>query len=265
MNWKYLILFAFLLFISCKTTKTLAKTELSINSSSDLMAKVQMAQPTFTTANMSKVSISLKFDKKEMNVSASCKIRRDSVIYLSIHPFIGIELFKAELLPDSIRVFDKMNGRYFVNAYDLFSDNFGVKLDFKSFQALLTNQLFSVDKNGYSTAHGTTLSASLGQQQIEFKNDAIIQTTAVSDSYNILKVLMNDLSNKHQVTIDYSGFSTTSGVNFPKEINILAKNEKNTASCNFLIERVEFDSPIRFVPTNPHRFVRTDIYTLLHK
>lgn len=271
MNCKSFILLSFVLFVSCKATKTLAKTELTISSSSDsslssdFIAKVQLAQPSFSTANMSKVSIALKFDNKEMTVAASCKIRRDSVIYLSIQPLMGIELFKAELLPDSIRIFDKMNGRFFVNSYDFFSENFGVRLDFKSFQAMLTNQLFSIGENDFSSAHCSTVTSSLEKQQIAFKNNSIRQTTAVSDTYNILKVLMNDVTNKNQVTINYTGFSLTSGINFPKEISILAKNENKTASCNLSIDRVEFNSPIRFVPTNTRRFVRTDIFKLLQK
>jgi hypothetical protein len=264
MNWKSYILSCLVLFVSCNSTKTFTKTEIATKNaspvSSDFISKVQFTQPSFTTANMSKVSIALKLEDKEMNVSASCKIRRDSVIYLSIQPFLGIELFKAEIMPDSVRIFDKMNGRFFVSSYDMFFEKLGIKLDFKSFQAMLSNQLFTIDKKGFSSA---SYSPSMGQQQIEIQNNSLKQITTISDSFNILKVLLKDERNHNQFSINYEAFTSINGVNFPKEINLLAKNDNKTASCKLLIEKVEFNLPIHFIPTNTQRFTRADIYKLL--
>jgi hypothetical protein len=266
MNWKSYLLSCLVLFVSCKTTKNLTKTEtetkISSSNSYDFITKVQLNQPSFTTANMSKISISLKLEKQEMNVSASCKIRRDSVIYLSIQPFLGIELFKAEIMPDSVRLFDKMNAKLYVSSYDLFSEKIGVKLDFKSFQAILTNQLFTIDKINLSSAK---LTSTIGHQQIEFQKNSIKQLTDISDNFNILKTLMTDERRNNQFSINYQGFSSTNGVNFPREINLLAKNNNKTASCKLLIEKVEFNSPIHFIPTNAQRFTRTDILKLFQK
>jgi Domain of unknown function (DUF4292) len=266
MTWKSYILFCLVVLVSCTTTKNTTTTEILTKStpanSSNFIAKVQLTQPNFTTANMSKVSIAMKFEEKELTVSASCKIRRDSVIYLSIQPFLGIELFKAELMQDSVKIFDKMNAKLYVGSYDLVFEKFGIKLDFNSLQALLTNQLFSINQSGLSSAAYTS---SIGQQQIEFQNNSLKQVTSISDHYNILKVLMKDEKNHYQLSINYDEFTSMNGINFPREINFMAKNENKTATCNVSIEKVEFNSPIHFIPTNEQRFTRAELFKLLQQ
>ncbi len=90
------------------------------------------------------MSLALDLLDRKVNVSASCKFYKDSAMHISIQPFMGIEMFKAELNPDSIIVFDKMNRRYYVINYNYFTERFGVDIDFNSLQALISNQFFCV-------------------------------------------------------------------------------------------------------------------------
>ena len=113
-------------FTSCKTVKTISKPsmEKKINPMVQFIEQVQKNQPEFRTANVSKMAMELQMGERNLNVSATCKIRKDSALYLSIQPFLGIEMFKAEFTTDSIKVFDKMNRRYYSADYLYFSRRF---------------------------------------------------------------------------------------------------------------------------------------------
>lgn len=45
-------------------------------------------------------------------------MKRDEVIQLSIAPFLGIEVARAEISPDGVLVMDRMNKRYVQVPFD---------------------------------------------------------------------------------------------------------------------------------------------------
>ena len=265
MTKKILLLCTIALLVSCRSSRILQPSSEKREGSSDLISNVQLAQPNFRSANMRKISISLQLEEKEMNVSASCKMQRDSIIYLSIQPFMGIELFKAELMPDSIRLFDKMNGRYFVCSYQLFADHFGIGLSFYNLQAMLSNQLFCLGTPKFNPALCSSSNSASGGRQIEYSSKRVQQINTVTDAYAIKQVLLSDTKGKNKFNINYDGFSSAAGVNFPNEIKLFSKYSDKVASCKLLIERVEFNTPIVFVPTDLNRFIRTDINKLFQQ
>ena len=151
-SWKsavYSMLVLVICFTSCKSLKTVSKPVVNKNPNpiAQFIEQVQKNQPEFRTANISKMSMELEMGERKVNVSATCKIREDSALYLSIQPFLGIEMFKAEFTTDSIKVFDKMNRRYYATDYLYFSRRFGVDIDFYSLQSLLTARFFCVGQN----------------------------------------------------------------------------------------------------------------------
>jgi hypothetical protein len=114
-----LIVCVFLFSASCKTKKQITQTEAtSTESIAVLLKNIRVAEPDFRTANVNKMSINIAYDTRKMNnISASCRMIRDSAIFVSLQPVFGIELFSVEITPDSITVIDKMNRKYYALTY----------------------------------------------------------------------------------------------------------------------------------------------------
>ena len=260
------LMFALLIMTACKSTKSLPKTNLEAPKAvGQLIDLVQREEPQFKTANISKMSLSFNVNQREVNVSATCKIKKDSAIYISIQPFMGIELFKAELTTDSIRVFDKMNHKYYVSNYGFFSRRFGVNVDFYSFQALLSARLFCVGKKEIQVDSCKLITSVDGKNKIEYNNQNMLQTTEVSPLNKIQQVVLKDKNSDYQLLTDYTDYVVTNGISFPQKISLRATSKNSKASCDFSILRVEFNTDITFIPTNPERFTRGDIDQLLKK
>jgi len=258
--------FAVLILSACKTTRTITKSTVSNSSSiAGLIDQVQKAQPQFQTANISKMSMAFDMNDRKINVSATCKIKKDSVIYISIQPFLGIEMFKAELTTDSMRVFDKMNHRYYVVDYNFFNTRFGVNVNFYSLQSLLTAQFFCIGKKEADINNCKLTALNDGQNKIEFENSNMLQTTELSALNIITQVILKAKAGDYQLETGYSDYSLLNGVNFPQTISLKASNDKKSASCDFSILRVEFNTKIQFAATNPERFTKGDIEQLLKK
>jgi hypothetical protein len=264
-NFSFLFIgfYILVLFVtSCKTIKNVTKpVNNQQNPVKELIEKVQKIQPEFNSANVSKMSLALEMGSRKVNVSASCKIRKDSAIYVSIQPFMGIEFFKVEMLPDTLRVFDKMNNRYYAVDYTFFSKKFGVNVDFYSIQSLLFGRLFCVG-NKEVQADSCKLS---NNNIIEYQNKSMLQHTEISADNSIKKVVLTTGNNSYQLETSYENYSKQDSVNFPQEIHLVATGQKTKASCDFSILKVTFNQNLTFRPTNPERFTKGNIENLLKK
>ena len=266
MKYKFCFIFAVVVFVSCKTTRTITKTEVKgVSPAVQLIEQVQKNQPQFKTVNVSKLALALEMNERKVNVSATFKMKRDSVIYLSIQPFLGIELFKAELTIDSMRVFDKMNHRYYVTDYGYFSKRFGVNVDFYSLQSLLMAQFFCVGKKEIQPDSCKLVTLSSGLRSIDFENNNMLQNTDISTQNIIQQVILKGINSNYLLQTIYTDYSVMNGVNFPQKIALQATNQKTKVACDFSILRVEFNTDLKFSPTSPERFTRGDLDQLLKK
>lgn len=264
-KFKLTILLVLLAFASCKTTKNVTTTSESTKVVSSLVEKILKTEPQFTTANVSKMSIAVEMTGRNVNANATCKIRKDSLIHLSIQPFMGIELFKAELTPDSIRVFDKMNNKFYFLDYTFFAEKFNLKVDFYSLQSLIFGQLFCIGEKELDINKLTLSQNNDGQKRLSFENGDMLQYTDVTNDFNLHQVLLKSKSNDYELKTNYSNYVIENGVSFPGKISLNANNQKHTVACDFSILRVEFNGPLKFQATNPTRYSKGNIEQLLKK
>ena len=253
-----------LLVSSCKTTK-LAQTSKNTSKKPivQLIEQVKNAQPNFITANVSKMGMEVKLNDKTFNVSVTCKIKKDSVIYFSVLPFMGIELYKAELKPEGLFVFDKTNRNYYKIDYSFFSKYFGVDVDFYSFQSLLFNQFFCAGSKEILPDSCQLINLPSNKFEIDFQNTKLVQKTEISALNLIQQVILKEKNNPLSLQTNYSDFSKFNGINFPQKIAMKAANNEKVTSIEFSIQKIEFDSDIKFQPTNTDRYNPGDINQLI--
>jgi hypothetical protein len=270
MKYKFgIIIASVVLLAACKTTRTATTTkQASLPQSSQveqLVKQVQNAEPKFETANVSKMSMELNVNDRNFNVSATCKIKKDSAIYLSVQPFFGIEVFKAELTPDSMKVIDKMNRRYFVVDYHFFKQRFGVDVDFYSLQGLIFNQFFCVGQKNIQPKDLKINHSPTGNSSIDFESETMQQSTEINSLNLIQQVLLKAKNSGYQLQTTYADFAVENTVNIPHKISMTASSEKSKAVCNFAILRVDFNNKLTLSATNTDHYTRGDIEQLMKK
>ena len=97
---------------SCSSTKSLKSTH-----SIEGMTETEFVQNVIQNAGgwdalTAKMSLALDWEGKgATKVSGTLRIKKDEVIQLSIVPFLGIEVARAEISPDGILVIDRLNTR----------------------------------------------------------------------------------------------------------------------------------------------------------
>jgi len=262
-NIFYLIIILAIVF-SCKSKQQIVKVQQENKLLSELIQKVQNAEPKFTSANISKMSVDLTLNGRNFNVNANCKIKKDSAIHISIVPF-GFEMFKMEINNDSILIFDKMNKKLYVTDFKFFENRFGVVIDFNNLQAMFSNQYFNIGKDNIQFENTSFKKNENNEFQIDFTSDNMFQTSIINDINRIVKIDFISKINNYKMQTLYTDFIQMDSQIFPQKINLLATSGQKEFKSTFNISKVLFNSNLTFTNQEKSRFVRADINQFFNK
>lgn len=267
MKVKNILVYSLVLFavVACKTKLQVPKQTNQEFKKTELIEKIRLNQPQFNTANVSKMGMLIDLDGRTFNVAASCKIRTDSAMHISIQPAFGIEMFKLEITPDSIRVYDKINKRMYVADFKFFETKFGLTVNYLDLQAMLSNQFFTM---GSKEVQKEKCSVSVGNDQlntISFENNQLIQNSEINNQFRIQKTELKSKTSNYTLSGTYSNFINFDNILFPQKINIKAFSTKHSLNSDFNISKVIFNSKVIFTTIDPSRYDRADLNQLMSK
>ncbi|NNK80982.1 MAG: DUF4292 domain-containing protein [Flavobacteriales bacterium] len=117
------------------------------------------ATPNFITRNMeanmlqydwitAKVSTEADMNGEKMSFKTNLRMRKDSIIWMSISPALGIEVARMIVTPDSVKFIDKWNDKYYLGTHDFIEERINVDLDFQFLQDLAVGNPILYDSEG---------------------------------------------------------------------------------------------------------------------
>ena len=256
----YFVRFAFALCLlvtvsSCKTQKKVAAPVAAdikpmVNKSvQDLQDKLDSCS--FNSALVTaKASVTVVREGGEMNFNISYRSKKDSVIWISVSPLLGIEVARLMITEDSVKILDKINNKYEVTSFESINKMLQMKVNFEIVQALLYGNFFAYKKNE-NRFNSVYLEDSLGSQfyilsslnkkklkrSLEEKdlNKPVIQDVYVNDTtYRINRVQVEDQRINKLLNTEYSDFRLTDGGLFP------FKSKTNITADKNIEIRIEF-------------------------
>jgi hypothetical protein len=132
-------------------------------------------------------------------------------------------------------------------------------------QALIFNQFFCIGKKTISS-EGCTLSVlDTKRNRIDYENESMTQSIDILANNTIQQIVLKRKDTLYQLQLNYEDYLVVDDVNFPQKIALKISNEKNMATCNFDILKVQFNTEMKFAAANTDRYTRADIEQLLKK
>lgn len=252
------------LFASCKSKQSLTESGEKASSVRHLVKLIHHAEPNFTTMNANSISINVNTGGKKMNVSASLKMEKDSIILLSITPFLGIEMYSVELYPDKWFFYDKINRNYTTNDYDYLLYKFGIDAGFSTFQSLFSARLFSIGEKEVDVKKLRYTPMESNKSKLEFDSRNMKQSTTTYSDHTIEQVALQNRVGSHRLETTYSNYIETKGVNYPRNILLEFIYMDNVElSLNMKIQKATFNAPLKLTPSNPERYTRSTLDQLI--
>jgi hypothetical protein len=197
-----LCLLGILLFSACKkeTIPTTAST------TTETVGNVTVQNLEFTYLN---ARGQLKLEDKGQSTSSgyALRMKKDSIIWVSVLPGLGIEAARFKMTRDSVYVMNRIHKEYTATSYDFLSNRFQVELDFNVVQAILL---------GNYQANGTEKATTEGElQHVQQLRENLLFDYFISDKNLKLQQLnVKDQSSGNTITVHYNSFQAIGSVPF---------------------------------------------------
>ena len=297
------VVFAFILLLSvllmsCSRKKDLVqKREPMRNRSAGyLLRKYEDARYKFDWLGM-KIDADYAVMGETQGFKATIRMKRDSIIWISITPALGIEMIRMVVTADSLRYLSKIpdNKFYYVGAFEEINDLIGIGVDFEMFQDLLIGNALGLDKDEgkfrSETDEGNYLLISkykrkvrrvVGVDDRRLESDTIVvnpndpryQRTLrrvdeeddliVSrywlepDNYKLTKSVFNDLIHQRTMEVRYSDFQQDNQQYYPAACSLLVKKPQGDQEMRFEITKLSSGKSYDFPFEIPEDYMRKD-------
>ena len=234
------------LLASCSATKSI-KTSHSIEG----MTEKEFVEHVIDNAGgwhalTAKMALSVDLGKGTTKVNGTLRIKKGEVIQMSIAPFLGIEVARAEISPDGILVIDRMNKRYVEVSFAEVEALAKADLDFHTLQALFLNELFLPGKGDL-----TARDASLFKVEPEAEGVWLNVKRTKRFGYHFLTEAPEALLKESYIGLNgtpyglrwkYEDFRSLGKKNFPTDMKLAFEGGKKPVKAAFALSRLSTDA-----------------------
>lgn len=252
---KYLVALT-IFFTSCKAKKyAIDATAIA----EEISAKKVIRKHISTSFNKETLDAEFKVNfrnaKVKQSISVQLKIKKDEVIWLKGTKFINV--FKAKITPERIRFYSPLERTYFEGDFLMLEKLLGIAINFQQLQNLFLGQAI--------------LDLKRKKQQIKIVNNSYVLSPEIqANLFNVFfainpahfkldyQAIENSLKGR-QLDIKYPSYKLVEDEILPQEINIKAKQGKQTTTIDFILKAVDFNTDLNTSFTVPKGYKRKDI------
>jgi len=205
---------------------------------------------------------SYKDTKQQFPLKGIIKIKKDSFIWITIRPFLGIEIARILITENNIKYIDKIKNQYFEENFDYLHKKFGFSITYELIEALLTNKLISYPRNEKLTNY----ILKKNNQNFIFQNKTMIKEYSVKHLLVInykYKLIQNQLlltDNSKSITINYEKFTEINTKQFPLKLTIKTINNKTKKNILLNLKNIKTDEKLnaKFLIPNNYKRIKID-------
>lgn len=202
-----------------------------------------------------KARMVLRDSKKERDVKANIRVRKDSVIWMTFS-VIGVQGGKALINKDSITIVSNVDKEYYVFDYAELSKRYNFEVNFNVIQSAMLGNLIQPRSDDDEIVQEASFF--MLQQTAETINVANYINSA---SMKIEKVEMKETNTNNSLVLNYSNFQPLSNKLFPYNgtINLFYKTLSGILNTTIIFEynKAEVgDKELKFPFNIPKRYVR---------
>ncbi|HUH32639.1 MAG TPA: DUF4292 domain-containing protein [Daejeonella sp.] len=237
LNSLLLVVLAFALH-SCKAKKQIIKTSSAAPVAST--SEARLASIANNSLNYTSLSIKAKADlsinENDNNVSMNIRIRKGEAIWVSVTAIAGLEVARALITPDSIKVLNWLESTYIKKPFNYIYNFTNNQVDFNTIEEIFA---------------GNPLRQALSGQS-DFNLDgshAILEGTLKSLAYSIRfneqdKVIQSSLTDEaaaQNLRVHYDDFVELEQQLIPRQVNIESVGERKNIVINLKYSRIELN------------------------
>ena len=264
-----LLLLLFLLMLlgaGCSSSRKVLRTPPPPQSAAELTGKLKMNELPYEWFS-AKFSAEYRKNRKETSFNGHIRVRKDSLIWMSLTPMLGIEALRVVITQDSVKMINRLNDTWFAGDYAYINRFLGTNIDYDLLQAfLLGHDLHQYDTTRFRAAVDGTeykLSSDNRRKLERFSGSSVksnpefIQNLWLDpETYRITRADVSERG-REQVRLEssYGDFSMEEGRLVPHQMLYTIRAD-GTIRVTAGFSRIVIDEPLQFPFRVPDDFVR---------
>jgi hypothetical protein len=258
------VVFSLFVFIQCTSNRKIIKQPIKEEGADFVFNRLKKNELRYEILNI-KFNANVILNKKNFSFSGNLRIKRDSVIWLSLSPALGIEAFRLMLTPDSVKLLNRINNTYIASNFQFIYDFFKTTVEFDMLPAFLAGNDFPYYENNkfkVSIDNQKYLLSTIGRRKLRkiAKNDEnmkiFLQNIWLSpETFKITKMAINEIDNNKKLEVNYGDFIVTNNQLFPSLLKFEITG-KDHVIINIKYNKVVIDEKVEFPFNVPDKYVK---------
>lgn len=202
-----------------------------------------------------KTKIHYKDSDYNVSTSANIRIKKDSIIWLSISPLLGIEAARAMITQDSMVLMNRLNREYTVYNFKNLSEKFHFDINYQLIQSMILGNMPMRPESSnqiISSRHFYIVKQQNGPYTIE--------NYISRELMELQKVQMQEKPTNNSLTLEYENYKPLAAFSIPFNsyisFNYEQGSEVKNTEINIKHGRAELASALLFPFDIPSRYER---------
>lgn len=183
------------LFTSCKKNTVPANTASSV-----LLNKVNVLNLEFVNFN-GKGRIQVEDEGDKISSGITVRMRKDSIIWISVVPALGIEAARIVITKDSVQMLNRLKREYFSGDYSILKNKYKVDINYNLLQTILLGNYLPATDGGEKI-----MAESPYQHSRQEMANKLIDQLIDGGNAKLKKITIKDLDTKNSIVVDYSKY-----------------------------------------------------------
>ena len=147
----HFLVFVLLVFfiVSCSVERKVIKAPLKEYGVDTIFKRLKKNEFKFESLSAN-FNAEIEINQKKNSFKGILRIRKDSAIWISVTPVLGIEVARLLVTNDSVKMMNRLNSTYFTGNFKLINKLFNADIDYDMFQSFLVGNDFTYYENGVS-------------------------------------------------------------------------------------------------------------------
>lgn len=220
-------------FSACVSNKSLLNT--SSSSAKEILMKSQekAAQLDWFTAQLKGKA---QFNGNQYLINAQLRMRKDSVIWISVSAILGLEAVRVHLTPDSLKLINRLNSSYFIGEISALSNQYHIPLSFQEIQNAL------LGGHSFTAKHQFNRKPSQGNYILHTEKDSLSYVFQLSENY-LPQEIISRKSDSTYVRLAYPNFMQVDSQWLPQNIELEAIANKKNLNASFTYSKMLINRP----------------------
>ena len=191
----------------------------------------------------------LSINNKSNDVNMNFRIKHNEVIWVSVTALAGLEVARALITPDSVKILNRMDNIYIRKPFSYIYEFTNEQINFRTLQSILVG-------NTISEFISDSTELKIKDEKTELKSilGPLIYNLQVNPEDKVILTNLNDEMAGQELTVNYTDFLGVNQQQIPHAVTMdsKVKSKKFWLELEFL--KVDMDGPVDLPFRVPERF-----------